>query len=342
MNSFHPVVIDDLSQRFVKLKVNGNIQTPMSIFSESRNLLTKWPKGSKGRPPFEAFYIYILALLVGYMLADVGILAVRPSMLPTQPPPVKPQRMATNTYTSEQQYNKIAERNVFNADHKIPPALTSEGSPGQNDAAPVLSQLPLKLEGTLVHANPKKSVASVSVKSKNEVIAYMVDSTIENMAKVTGIERRKIIFRNLNNNRLEYIEIPKDTAVTFGVNNQPIRSGEEVMRKGDTEFTMRRADINKYTADLGSILQQARMVPNIIPGSGGQVQGFRFVAIQPGSIYEKLGFKPMDIIKKVNGEDVNSPTKAMELYNALKSEGRIQLMVERNGRDETFNYNISE
>lgn len=313
----------------------------MGIFSQSRNLLTKWPKGSKGRPPFEAFYIYILALLIGYMIADLGILAVRPSMLPTQPPPVKPQRMADTHYVSEAQFGKIVDRNVFNADRKIPPALTSGEGPGAVDLPPVASQLPLKLEGTLVHINPKKSVASISLKSKNEVQAFMVDSMIEGMAKVTAIERRKVIFRNTNNNRLEYIEIPKDTAMTFGVGN-PIQGQEEVMRKGETEFTVRRGDINKYTADLGSILQQARMVPNIIPGSGGQVQGFRFVAIQPGSIYEKLGFKPMDVIKKVNGEDVNSPTKAMELYNALKSEGHINLTVERNGRDEQFNYSIQE
>ena len=50
----------------------------------------------------------------------------------------------------------------------------------------------------------------------------------------------------------------------------------------------------------------------------------------------------MDVIKSVNNEPVNSPTKAMELYNALKSEGKIRLSVERNGREETFNYNIGD
>ncbi len=335
MKWFHPVVIDDLWQSFAKLK-------SMAIFSRGQVIFTKWSKGIKGRPPLEAFYIYILALLVGFMIADLSILAVRPSMLPTQPPPVRPNRVAQNNFTSEQQYNKIVDRNVFNADRKIPPALTSDGNgPGTIDAAPVASQLPLKLEGTLVHANPKKSVASIGLKTKNEVQAFMVDSEIENMAKITAIERRKVIIRNLNSNRLEYIEIPKDTAVTFGV-KEPQASGEEVAKKSETEFTMRRADISKYTSDLGSILQQARMVPNIIPGSGGRVEGFRFVAIQPGSIYEKLGFKPMDVIKKVNNEDVNSPTKAMELYNALKSENRIQLTIERNGRDEPFTYNIAD
>jgi len=313
----------------------------MGLFSNSR-IFSNLPKGSKGRPPFEAFYIYILALLAGFLLADLGILFVRPSMLPTQPPPVRPQRMAQQSFANEQQYAKIPERNIFNADRKIPPALRSDGSGGDGavDMAPVASQLPLKLEGTLVHANPKKSVASIASKTKNEVHAFMVDQEVENMARVTAIERRKVIFRNLNNNRLEYIEIPKDTAVTFGVKD-PAQGAVGIQAKDDFTFTVDQAEIAKHTADLGAILQQARMVPNIVPGSGGRVEGFRFVAIQPGSVYEKLGFKPMDVIKKVNNDDVNSPTKAMELYNALKTEGRITLTVERNGRDETFIYNVN-
>lgn len=333
MKWFQVVVIDDLWRPFAKLM-------SMAFFGRNTGFFNL-RRGSKGRPPFEAFYIYILALLTGYLLADLGILYVRPSMLPTQPPPVKQTRMAQQTFTSEDAYRRIQDRNIFNADGKIPPAFSSEGGEGLPEMAPVLSQLPLKLEGTLVHANPAKSVASIASKTRNEVHAYMVDTEIEGMARVTKIERRKVIFRNLNNNRLEYIEIPKDSAVTFGV-KEPATGGDEVKKQGEFDFTMRRADINKYTADLGSILQQARMVPNIVPGTGGRVEGFRFVAIQPGSIYEKLGFKPMDVIKKVNGEDVNSPTKAMELYNALKSEGRITLSVERNGREEVFTYNVAD
>jgi general secretion pathway protein C len=314
----------------------------MGLFDSSTNIISSWNKGPKNRPPFEALYIYILALFTGFLLSDLGILYVRPGMLPTQPPPSRPSSVPKQQFTSITQYQKIHDRNVFNIDGKIPPALTADGTeaPGM-DIPPVASQLPLKLEGTLVHANPKKSVATITVKSKNEAKAFMVDQDIEGMAKMVKIERRKVIFRNMQSNRLEYIDIPKDSSVTFGVKD-PVVGGEEVKRSGEFDFTMRRADITKYTADLGGILQQARMVPNIVPGSGGRVDGFRFVAIQPNSIYEKLGFKPMDVIKSVNGEAVNSPTKAMELYNALKSENRISITVERNGRDENFKYDIPD
>lgn len=334
MKTFHPVVFDDLCYQFAKLK-------SMSLFSRNR-IFTAWNQRSKNRPPFEASYIYILALLTGYLIADLGILYVRPGMLPTQPPPMRPSAAPRQEFASISQFQKIPERNVFNSDGKIADPMTSDNSNNPLlDAPPVASQLPLKLEGTLVHSNPHRSVATITAKSKTEAKPYMVDQDIEGMAKITRIERRKVVFRNLNNNRLEYIDIPDNSSITFGVKD-PTVGGEEVQRKGEFDFTMRRGDIAKYTSDLGSILQQARMVPNIVPGSGGRVDGFKFVAIQPGSIYEKLGFKPMDVIKSVNGEAINSPTKAMELYNALKQENRIKLTVERNGRDEQFSYDIPD
>ena len=57
--------------------------------------------------------------------------------------------------------------------------------------------------------------------------------------------------------------------------------------------------------------------PILSQGSGGQVDGFTLVDIMPGSIYEQLGLQRNDVIKGVNGEGVNSPTKAMELYKSL-------------------------
>jgi general secretion pathway protein C len=293
------------------------------------------------RPPFEAAYAYFFSLLLGFFVADLAVVSVRPSMLPTKAPPSRPVRMTRMRNPDISLYSGITKRNIFSPDKKIPPALTGDGSDQNsgNDVAPVLSQLGLSLEGTLVSSNPKHSVATINIKARNETSAFSVDHDIRGMARITAIERRRVVFRNLSNHRLEYIEIPKDSQLTLsGV--KPTPTGEV---QGDGhDFTMNRADINKYISNLGQVLNQARMVPNIVPGTGGKVEGFRFVSIQPGSIYEKLGFKPMDVIKSVNGEAVNSPTKAMELYNALRTENQIGIVVERGGRDENMNYTIPQ
>lgn len=307
----------------------------MGFLDRSKNML----KGKGGRPPLEGLYLYFFALFCGYLIADLAILQVRPSLLSVKAPPPKPAKHREPVFALRQEYNTITDRNIFNSAGLIPPPLSSGDQGGDVEAAPVLSQLPIKLEGTIVSTDPKKSICTVSAKGKAETRAYRVSEEIEGLAKITLIERRRITFRNLNNNRLEYVEVPHDLKVSFGVKTE---ANSEVEKHGEFSFSIRRDDITKYTADLGSVLNQARMVPNIVPGSGGRVEGFRFVSIQPGSIYEKLGFKPQDVIKQVNGEPVNSPTKAMELYNSLKSENGINLVVERNGKEENFTYSISQ
>lgn len=302
-------------------------------------------RGGDDRPPFEGVYIYILLFLVGYIIADLSLLQVRSAMLPTEPPPAYSPVQHDVRVAARPEYNIVTDRNLFNADGMIPPALSAQekGDLADETAPAVLSQLPLKLEGTIVHLNPNRSVATIIVQSKNETQAFMLEDEIEGLAKITRIERRKVTFRNLNNNRMEYIEIPADSAITMRLRGQETAGADTgVMREGEFDFSVRREDLNKYTSDLASILNQARMVPNIVPGSGGRVEGFRFISIQQGSIYEKLGFKSNDVIKSVNGEPVNSPTKAMELYNALRTDSRIKLTVERDGREENFTYDVKD
>lgn len=301
-------------------------------------------RGGDDRPPWEGVYIYLFTFLLGYIIADLTLLKVRPAMLPTQAPPAYNPANKAGRVVGRLEYNIVTDRNLFNADGVVPPALSAKGKEGPGDTGPaVLSQLPLKLEGTIVHLNPNRSVATINVQGKNETQAFMVDDEIEGLARITKVERRKVTFRNLNNNRMEYIEIPRESVITFGLKNQDTAGGDsEVSKQGEFEYSVRREDLLKYTADLSAILNQARMVPNIVPGSGGRVEGFRFVSIQPNSVYEKLGFKPNDVIKSVNGEPVNSPTKAMELYNALRTDARIKLTVEREGRDENFSYEVKD
>lgn len=311
----------------------------MNFLDRLQPLLSRF-KGA--RPPLEKYYVLFLAILVGYTISDLGLLYVRPMMLPTEAPPMRPSKPITTKTQSLADYNAITERNIFNEDGKIPPALGADQE-GENqlDGAPVLSQLPIQLLGTIVHFNPKMSIATVNLTSKSESTSVKVDEELEGLAKITKIERKKVTFINLNNRRLEYIEIPEDAVLDFGLQSSAPQSQGNglVVQKGKFDFSVRRSDVESLTQNLSSLLQQARMDPVFSPDGIG-VEGFRFVNIQPGSIYEKLGFKVGDMIRSVNGEEVNSPTKAMEMYNLLKSSNNVQLGVERDGRVERFNYSI--
>jgi general secretion pathway protein C len=309
---------------------------------ESLELLRQWRPdfASPGRPPLEPYYGFFVAALIGWAAADLTLMAYRPSMLPSEAPPVRQQRPRPMNVTQLTDYNVISSRNIFNEDGKIAPALSAGPAEDSSDSqTPVLSQLPLGLAGTIVHFNPKLSIATIEVRNRNETLSFRPDEEIEGVARIVRVERKRVIFTNLSNRRLEYIEIPEDVAFNFDI-KAPTgdATNELVEKKGEFEFAVKRTDLDGLTSNLSSLLQQARMEPRI--GADGQIDGFCFVSIQPNTPYEKLGFRMGDCIKSVNGETINSPGKAMETYQLLKQSSFIQLGVERGGRDEKFNYSI--
>ncbi len=292
------------------------------------------------RPPFEKWYPYLLFIFIGFCIADLSILAYRDLMLPQSTPAARPKGQLLDNSISRGAYNTVSSRNIFSSTGVIPEALVDKSKGDvQQESDPVLSQLPLTLVGTLVHSNPDKSIAAIEVKGKSQVISYTPGKEIEGMASITRVERQKVVFRNLNSNRLEYIEMKKDMKLSFKSSKAADSGAKEVQKVGENNFVIKRADLLKYTNDLSSILMQARAVPNREPGTGN-INGFRILDMQPGSIYEQLGIQRMDVIKSVNGTAVDSPAKAMELYNTLKNDPKVTLQIERNGKSESFNYNI--
>lgn len=300
---------------------------------------SRWTPNLKGsRPPGEKYYGYAIALLIAWMLADLVLLSYRPYMLPNEAPPLQ-NRQKVLKIAQLQDYNSILDRNIFAEDGKIPPPLSSDKDAPADESAPVLSNLPLTLVGTIVHFNPNMSIATIQSNSGNQVMSFGVEESIFGMAEVKKVERKRVIFLNSNTRRLEFIEIKDDDAFNLAVKSPQLGGANDLIEKtGEFDFTVKRSDLLGLTGNLSSILQQARMEPRI--GADGQVDGFCFSNIQPGTPYEKFGFKIGDCIKSVNGEPINSPGKAMELYNQLREAQFIQLGMERDGRDEKFNYSI--
>lgn len=268
-------------------------------------------------------------------------------MLPTKAPPSKQAESFIAQAPPRSGYNGITSKNIFNWDGTIPDALTPKGDKKrENEQEPVLTQLPLSLVGTIVHSNPLKSVASIDHKGKNQTFSVRVKAEVDNLIEILKIERNKVIFRNLNNSQLEFVEIQAKSKLSFlqGAAITPAKSsgGSEVVKMtAPNQFTLKRSDLLKYTNNLSSLLQQARSAPHRNLRTG-EIDGFTILDFQPGSIFEQLGLNRMDVIKAVNGEPVDSPAKAMELYNALKSSDKVTITIEKDGRTEDKAYSITE
>lgn len=211
------------------------------------------------------------------------------------------------------------------------------------NAAPVRTTLRLKLLGTLVSESmPDWSVASIQDIVTLKTATYMPHDRIQN-AEVIEIERERVII--INNNRREFIDgtgeagappmappPPTNTAAPASV-----ALGTGVKQLSENDYEIPRSEIDKTLANLNDVAMQARIVPAF---KDGVAQGFKLFSIRPDSIYSKIGVQNGDVIKRINGFDLNSPEKALEVYSKLKESGRIDIEIERNGAAVRKTYNV--
>lgn len=113
--------------------------------------------------------------------------------------------------------------------------------------------------------------------------------------------------------------------------------GEGVTKVSDTQFTVERAEVDKALGNLNEVATQARIVPSFKNGKGN---GFKMFSIKPGSIYSKIGLQNGDVIQKINGYEMNSPDKALEIYQKLRDASTVSIELQRRGKNMNVNYNI--
>jgi len=64
----------------------------------------------------------------------------------------------------------------------------------------------------------------------------------------------------------------------------------------------------------------------------GACQGIRFADVAPKSVYANLGIHTDDVIRRVDGREIDRPEQALEIYSKLLQQRRVEVEVERDGR----------
>lgn len=197
----------------------------------------------------------------------------------------------------------------------------------------VPSTLNLTLVGTMVANRPEWSFATIKGSGDPDAGVYLVGDEIEG-AEVVEIERLRVILNNQG--RKEFISIEGTQPAQPKRPSKPPRrrskrpevADAEIKKVDENTFEISREDVDKQLSNLSALATQARVIPNF---KDGKANGFKIFSIRPGSIYQKLGLKNGDVIRKINGYEMDSPEKALEIYAKLKESPRIEVELERRG-----------
>jgi general secretion pathway protein C len=63
-------------------------------------------------------------------------------------------------------------------------------------------------------------------------------------------------------------------------------------------------------------------------------------AIRPNSVFAKIGMQNGDTISSINGFDMTSPDKALEVYTKVRSASNLSVSLVRRGQPVSMEYAI--
>lgn len=248
----------------------------------------------------------------------------------------------------------VAKRNMF-CSECVP--ATEEVATGGDSNSPPLTSLPLRLLATNVSAeSDEASFATILNTSTERQGAYGIGQDIHGNGEILRIMAKYVDFKNPTSSRVERLSLvaespraePSPTPSPFGRPSPPRPSrgpqnellsmvDEGVNKISPTEFELDKKVVDKVLENPMAVAKGARIVPSI---KNGKANGFKLYAIRPSSLYAKIGLVNGDTIHSINGFDLTSPDKALEVYTKLREATSLSVNATRRGKPVTINYTI--
>ncbi|MFN3975909.1 MAG: PDZ domain-containing protein [Aquificaceae bacterium] len=183
---------------------------------------------------------------------------------------------------------------------------------------------PKKEEGTLsikLLATAAGSVRLALIEVNGSIQTVRVGSEVKGY-RVVDIERNYIVFLK-DKHRLaigfSFKEEASPTQVSKGTPLTP-------QTTKSLQASIPREEIRRITADPGIMFRQIRLVPFV---QDGRTRGFLFEWIEPGSIFERAGIKPGDVLLSINNQEIKSGEDAFVILQMLRNESSIKLNLQR-------------
>jgi type II secretory pathway component PulC len=235
------------------------------------------------------------------------------------------------------------------ANKVVTPAPIIDNTPKLENHA---SEVGLQIFGAIVQAkNPLKSVVLIKIISNSKTFAKKIGDVIEATQKFTVLDIQPNyidvkkdkgstmrLFKDGFNIPIKKSATPVPAAISSGIKENYKEDGFEREKGNITMSSEYRSKM--LDKDLPNILMQASAEP--VMDASGNIMGFMLDQIEAGSIYEKSGIQNGDIIKSINGEELNNIQATVKLLHTLKSAENIDMEIDRKGTSMPFSIKVQK
>lgn len=286
--------------------------------------------------------IAVLAYFAALSVNDIVAMRMAPATAPLPRIEARPiDNSAANR--SRVAYQEIVNRDIFNI------------APPPKVEAPVVEKIDLHLTliGVSLTTTAGKTPFAIIADRSGQQNVYRLGATVPNAGKLVEVAKTRIIIDH--DGKRVAVDLPKDELPGPVQAAQPLEppptddeatqdstSDEEpfdpnVEALGDNRYKIPRDTIDHSIGNMSQLLTQMRAIPNI---QNGKTNGFSLSEIEPGSVFDEMGFEEGDVLKSINGQGLTDPSQAMSMMNTLRNSSQITVQVLRDGELVTMTYQI--
>lgn len=231
----------------------------------------------------------------------------------------------------------VLQRNIFDSSASKAPSFASPEKPKENSAKAPPARTDLKLLGTVA-----ASAGSLAlIEANREIGIYRIDEETPGGGVLDGITRNQVSIRNRDGSvttlaLFEAESLAKPSPAAAPAASEAAGDGQ-IKEIGENQWLIDSRMAENARNNIGELLKSARMEPNMVEG---RTDGFVVKMIQPKSLLAKLGIRKGDVIMQVNGVELESPEKALQVFQQLREARHISIGLQRDGAPMNFDYEV--
>lgn len=284
----------------------------------------------------------VLFALLGLSLGHLGATGLGLYLTP----PLSPAETQTVAVSAPAQpatlasYDVIVERNIFNTAARGRKAATADApQPAPTPQERTAARADLRLLGTVAAGEGGLAL----IEANREIEVYRQGADLPGGGRLEEIARHLVRIRNADGTLSELPLYEDDgkarparPSSTPGTSQ--VTTGEGIRQVGENRFAVDRAAVEAARSNMGELLKSARMEPNLV---NGRTEGFVVKMIRPRSLLANLGIRRGDIIMEVNDVSLDSPEKALQIFQQLREARNISIGLQRDGSPINMDYEVN-
>lgn len=267
----------------------------------------------------------ILAILVAWQAANLvwmmvpgtaaGDAVATPSSMPS----------SSNVAGSRADVAAIAATHLFGeADAEDAEPVVLEAGPDLADTR--LTQLVLR--GTVASRQDDYSVAVISTSGGDDKV-YGIGAQVTSGATLHAVYADRVVLNE--NGMLTNLRLPREFA-DVQVSN-PVRQQTQSTRQANNNL---QAAVASNISNLSEVVRFSPWMQN------GKPAGFRVYPGRNRQAFQKLGLRPGDIVKEIDGQSLNDQAAALQIFQSLGQAQQVSVTVERDGQPQSMVLSVDQ